>query len=515
MEHELFRYLSPGITFIVPIYLAACWAVVNTERGESIRDFILLGGSATVPALAIPLGWWIYNCYRAFRHITTSSYEEKPFVRVIREGLKVIYDPARRSYYIDFTCINKDVGWRSFSERAFLIVFHPFVKGRRARLREQRKGKLSLGYLEPVSDLLLWPNPTYDYARSISSVRYGIDSSFFAFIFGLLIGLASLGLLSHYVPEPPFKVFTHAHVLIWYALLFVLITILITLSLLRRKQADREYSARLTLITIVSSETTRVDTATHDEDLPAALRQQLARLPTAAHCYAAFDLDNTLLVGDIGDALFAKLVQQGMVNEFGWKAYQKKIVENRKEAYVAVVEAMRGLPVATICEMTEKIISGQEPFVLIEGESVPAPRPNALMQSLVTALRLRGIEVFVVTASNQTAATIAAWNFFGIPSENVLGIRSGIYRNKLGQRLFDSVEHPVPVEHGKVEVLKGRLGSVRPCITAGDSEQDLPLLNYTHDDGIILWVDDSQATFSEMQQTTFRNRNAFFIERPS
>lgn len=514
MEHELFRYLSPGICFISPIYLAACWAVLNSERGNSLREFILIGGAATVPALAIPCGWYIYNAFRAFRHITTTSYEEKPFVKVIRDNLKTVYDSKNICYYVDFACINKEIGWRRLSEAAFFIIFHPFKKGRSVRLRELRRGKCTLGYLEPVSDLLLWTSSTYDYARSISSVRYGIDSSIFALLFGLLLGASSLGVLSHFVNDPPFILMKRISLYFWVLFFFVPFGLLIALVVLRRKQAASEYSSRLTLITMVSSDAARANTLASDNDLPADVLKAISQIPTTTgNSYAAFDLDNTLLIGDIGEAVFAKLLVKRRLLKPSWRSYQQKMTEDRKEAYVSIVEAMRGLSLEEIIDATHEVLSSSDSFISVEGNSVPIPRPDPLMQSLVVSLQLRGIDVFVVTASTQIAAQVAAWRLFGIQSDHVLGIRSSISGEGSKDAVLGSVKPPIPFAEGKVEMLRNEIGPARPYLTAGDSAQDIPLLQYTSGDGIIIWVDSSSSEFEQLRQGVFKDRQAILIKR--
>lgn len=191
MHHELFRYLSPGICFVTPIYLVVCWVALTFPEFDPLKDFIFVGGAAAIPALAMPLGWWLFHCYRGYRSLFSSGYEKKPFVETIRKSLNVVFDPKRKHYYIDFSCIDAKLGWRDFTLEAFLTIFYPF-NSKRSKERVQKNPNPTLGFAEPVSDLLLFPNASYDYARSISSVRYGLDSSLFALILGFIMATASL-----------------------------------------------------------------------------------------------------------------------------------------------------------------------------------------------------------------------------------------------------------------------------------------------------------------------------------
>ena len=111
------------------------------------------------------------------------------------------------------------------------------------------------------------------------------------------------------------------------------------------------------------------------------------------------------------------------------------------------------------------------------------------------------------------AAEVAAWTFFGIPSENVLGIKSKVQTGGVGSPLLSSVIEPVPFSEGKVAALRERLGPARPYLTAGDSQQDVPMLQYTRDDGLILWVDDSESGHARVKENALRDRNTLFIKR--
>jgi len=73
---------------------------------------------------------------------------------------------------------------------------------------------------------------------------------------------------------------------------------------------------------------------------------------------AVFDLDNTLLIGDIGDAVFAQLLLDKMPIHFSWRAYRDLIKAKRKrEAYERVVTAMAGMPVDALIETTRRVLN--------------------------------------------------------------------------------------------------------------------------------------------------------------
>jgi hypothetical protein len=106
MDHQSFRFYIPGIVFLIPVYIVACYITLLNYRDSSIRDFVLIGGITTFPAIALPIGWWIYNAYRVWWLILTKGYENKDFVRLIRKDTKPFYCPLTDSILIDFSDIS-------------------------------------------------------------------------------------------------------------------------------------------------------------------------------------------------------------------------------------------------------------------------------------------------------------------------------------------------------------------------------------------------------------------------
>ena len=199
--------------------------------------------------------------------------------------------------------------------------------------------------------------------------------------------------------------------------------------------------------------------------------------------YAAFDLDNTLLIGDIGEAVFALLVKNKVVKDFGWKDYIDLINMDREKAYLEVVEVMDNLELRLVENITHDLIHNDAIEINLEGYSIPIPKPNTIMQSIVTLLNNSGIEVNVVTASNRVSAEIICWEYFGIPASNVFGARVDVNNNKRLNTKFNEV----PYGKEKVKVLKREFKD-KPIITAGDAIWDRFLLSYTTLNGIRLWT---------------------------
>ena len=199
--------------------------------------------------------------------------------------------------------------------------------------------------------------------------------------------------------------------------------------------------------------------------------------------YAAFDLDNTLLIGDIGEAVFALLVKRNIVKNFSWSDYQDLIKRDRAKAYFSVIDVMNDLEIQVVENITHEIIRTDAVEIELEGHKIPIPKPNAIMQSIVTLLNNSGIAVNVITASNRVSAEIICLEYFGIPATNVFGARVDINDNNRIKTSFNEV----PYGNEKVNVLK-REFTGKPVFTAGDAYWDRYLLSYTAQNGIRLWT---------------------------
>ena len=82
------------------------------------------------------------------------------------------------------------------------------------------------------------------------------------------------------------------------------------------------------------------------------LARDSSRLPDKV---AVFDLDGTLLEGDIGEAVFAHLIVSGHPLRVTWREYQQQLFTHRSKAYRSVVQAMAGLDIETIVEATKAV----------------------------------------------------------------------------------------------------------------------------------------------------------------
>ncbi len=232
-------------------------------------------------------------------------------------------------------------------------------------------------------------------------------------------------------------------------------------------------------------------------NIPKRIVEKIEELSLVKNQYAAFDLDNTLLIGDIGEAVFALLVKNKNIKNFDWNDYINLIKTDREKAYFKVIEVMDNLELMVLENITHEIIHTNE--IEIEGYRIPIPKPNTIMQSIVTLLNSSGIEVNVVSASNRVSAEIICWEYFGIPASNVFGASVDINDNK---RIKIKVEE-VPYGRKKVNVLKREFKD-KPVFTAGDANWDRFLLSYTTHNGIRLWTGNSRE-FKKLKEKYYKN----------
>lgn len=249
------------------------------------------------------------------------------------------------------------------------------------------------------------------------------------------------------------------------------------------------------------------------EDVAQSLRSIEARLSISRidKKIAAFDLDNTLLVGDIGEAVFAALKLQGHIPGFSWQSYRKLLATNPAEGYRTVVTAMSGLSERLIQRITLDVLSRRDDYLELENSFIPIPYAHPGMLQVMSYLRTQGYQICVITASNEISARIVAWKYFSIPPFYVYGVRQGLQRGDLTNELLS----PLPIGQGKVDVYRKFMGMDDPIVTGSDSLIDVPLLKLTDPCGLSLWVGEERAGFELAKQRVGGAQDFCFMPRPA
>ena len=209
-----------------------------------------------------------------------------------------------------------------------------------------------------------------------------------------------------------------------------------------------------------------------------------------------FDLDNTLLVGDIGDAVFAQLLLDGFALPLSWKEYRSMCKENPGFAYVEVVKALEGISTEYIIRISKRLLLSDQEYLYCEGEPVRIPKSHPLMLEVVHLLRDWHYLLFVVSASNDISAKVAGSVLFDIPINNIAGIKPKLSGNKITNAVLD----PVPVGVGKVAQYRLMCGDNMPMIVATDSMLDLPILQICDPDGTAIIVGDNEELYTNARE---------------
>ncbi|HZH77615.1 MAG TPA: haloacid dehalogenase-like hydrolase [Archangium sp.] len=190
-----------------------------------------------------------------------------------------------------------------------------------------------------------------------------------------------------------------------------------------------------------------------------ALLDQLNALPPGD---AVFDLDNTLLVGDIGESTLRRLLhrlppkaasQLGTTNP--WAAYEALAARDWCGAGDVAAQALAGLSPAEVSAIATEVLDS--------GDVRLNPHTVELARRISQRHR-----VWILTGSAELLGKVAGARM-GI--DRVIGLRL----REVEGRLSDELLPPCTCGEGKVLATR-QLISERPVFAIGDSPTDLPVL---------------------------------------
>ncbi|MCK4889766.1 MAG: haloacid dehalogenase-like hydrolase [Candidatus Aminicenantes bacterium] len=245
-------------------------------------------------------------------------------------------------------------------------------------------------------------------------------------------------------------------------------------------------------------------------EVPAELSKKIKRLSCNGIKRAIFDLDNTILNGDIGDALFCRIKNlelrervktDGSLIDLTWDEYQSMISRGQKEsAYKRVVECMKNVPVNLIADLTRELMNSDFRFLEHSGEKISIPHVDTGIRVLVSLLKKENYDINVISASNSISVKIVAEEYLGLQKSKVFGVESEFVEYEGGKlKLTGKLKEPVPVNNGKAELYHVAFGDELPLITAGDSELDFPMLDLVCEGGIVLWRGEEGSVFEKLR----------------
>ena len=249
----------------------------------------------------------------------------------------------------------------------------------------------------------------------------------------------------------------------------------------------------------------------------------------------AFDCDQTLITGDIGETLlFDSLENLQIQGDSGWWSMLAPVAdpEPLREGYEraqalnhpldidllsAIWTAYTALCVADIraaylwaasCfnEQSSLAVRARCRAFLTQALEAPAlidprghprgvrSRPQII--SLIEALHAREVEVWIVSSSQQPMVESVAERY-GIPLRRVIGID---FERDAEDRYTRSPRHPVPVAEDKWSRFNAEIGRA-PTVMFGDSRHDLPLMKVAgggvliHSPNTPLWIEAEEQGF--------------------
>lgn len=240
---------------------------------------------------------------------------------------------------------------------------------------------------------------------------------------------------------------------------------------------------------------------------------------------AVFDFDNTLIHGDIGEAIFAKLLKENRIDSFTWTDYINLISSGKvTDAYKKIISSYQGMKKEDVLYYSEELISLFENdidyFSFVENGkfySVPKPAINKIFADIILKLQSLEFQIYIISASSEISVKYLGNRFFDIPEENIFGMKNKISDD--GTTLSSEILEPAPCFDGKKELYTDLISEKRPLITAGDSENDFAFMSLTHNEGFKIFTkkiedenNDFQRKLGHLKQRLNGNDNLISIE---
>ncbi len=187
---------------------------------------------------------------------------------------------------------------------------------------------------------------------------------------------------------------------------------------------------------------------------------------------AVFDADHTLWNKDVGEQ-FQKWMMRHKLYPARSQRDVQRAYQHYKQGTLPGLEMFKGA-VTNMAGMRESKVKRLAARYWQRGFGGFGGQIFAPMKALVGELQRKGVEVYIVSASNPWLVAEGAKRL-GIDEAHVIGMGVEVK----GGRLTDRLVRPIPWEAGKVAAIQARIGRVKPVLVAGDSAGDLALLGLT------------------------------------
>lgn len=216
-------------------------------------------------------------------------------------------------------------------------------------------------------------------------------------------------------------------------------------------------------------------------DVSAAMRSRIeeALRADSEPRLATFDFDGTCIENDIGEATLGYMAEHRLngVSPDTFERYYAAIdTGDIIEPYRACARILAGMTASDVSALVDAVLAAEGQLVgtrELWGRSIlKGIRPRESTMRLITLLENSGVTVRIVSASAEPLV-IAASRHFGL-SCPVTGIRLAVENGAFTRE----IEVPTPISEGKVACIRQLMGEKRPLVGAGDSMNDLPMLEH-------------------------------------
>ena len=208
---------------------------------------------------------------------------------------------------------------------------------------------------------------------------------------------------------------------------------------------------------------------------------------------AVFDLDNTLINGDIGESVFCYLKSIGHEFDLKWKEYLELIDKKEyQNAYSNIITTMKGLSVKVVSNAARRLITSNSDSIYFSEDGIeysyPIPKEIPDITHLIVYLKISGWKIAVISASSHISVRAVCETLFKLNPEYVRGVRTEIDVTDNYDDLYtDIIRGELSYGAGKVNVFHEMFGNdAKPLITAGDSLGDIDLMNLSSPNGFAI-----------------------------
>lgn len=225
------------------------------------------------------------------------------------------------------------------------------------------------------------------------------------------------------------------------------------------------------------------------QKLPAELAEEISLLLSRVQDeateipVAAFDLDWTLLNGDIAESAYLHMLSMGHRFPLSWSEYTGMFDEGKyAEAFAEMVKSMAGLNVRSLYNACDFVINHPDKMIRheigTEAIDFPTPSINQTMYELIAVLKLAGFRIAVISAAPHYTVRHVTGKYFGLKPQYCYGIKVGLdVDENYNEFLASEIIPPVTWGVGKTEIL-GKVAEESPImLVAGDSSGDVPMMN--------------------------------------